>query len=336
MYHNPLEPRIPDHFGIKRLNLSQGTLESIEGVYLTDSWRIAADFAMGQSIENYVPAFMERFHKTSIPISHPMLQLPDNAARLEEFLQRHKFKSHKRWDDERYDYSDFGVLVPLVFELDVSGLPLHLDSEVELSLNISYFLFRMHCMAADPTKIYLKKKLITYEKARELTIGKGLLHQLLRRRETVEGILQMLAPKFLQPLRALEDILGEDYARAWFATSALDETPFPDGFIEATGMFYTDVAISFDRVVSISSMTLPHEIADYTKESQVTPQMLYHGPQAAKTLYHGTTIVSSLLAFPEIEELLQIPLELKEHWYELQLQRQVDEDLNFDPSGFFG
>lgn len=358
---NPLEPKIPDHLGVTRLNGS--TLEPVEGIYLTDNWRIAADFAMGQSIQNYVPAFMERFHKTSIPITHPMLHLPDSTARLEDLLQRHDFKSHKRWDDEKYDYSDFGVLVPLVFELDVSGLPLHLDPEVELGLNISYYLFRKHCISelksqimtpererlrAEAAKVvaagylptglhmFRKSERITYEEARKLTIGRGPLHQLLRRRDTVDSIIQMLTPQFLKPLLALENILGEEYARTWFATSVLDETPFPDAFVEAAGMFYTPVEIPFDRVVSISSMRLPHGLTSYAdaKEGEIDSQVLYQASPATKTLYHGTTIVTTLLAFPELEDLLEIPLDLKEHWYEMQLHRQADEDLNFDPSGF--
>jgi hypothetical protein len=375
MYRNPLDPKLPSHKDMKRLDYS--TLEPVEGVYLTDDWYVAANFAMGQSIANYASTFGDNT-RTSIPGTHPMLQL--SYPKLDQLLQKHGFKNHEKWDDDRYDYSEWGVLLPVVLELDVGGLPLYQDPEVELVLNFSYDRFRKRSKQvfrewsrkskirdlkkrwemiqtapytdddwrdfkdeADYSKEMLTYQLVPaserYAMARELSIKRVDLGRESQSREIGSTVLDTLGPQFKNPLKALESALGEAFAKDWYTKSEFDTTPLPDSFIESAGLFYTTSQIQVNRVTAISGVVLPGGIPEspaYQDGPYWTPypELLYSGDSSDKMLFHGTTLIAVMQAFPELLD--RVPQELKEHWYEIQLKQQIDEDLSFDFDKFFG
>ena len=273
----------------------------------------------------YAKNVLRRFGEATS--THPLIAVNDNdkIQILRDLDDQYKVRNLWRkvqvntdFRSDPWDYSKHGVLLPLVLEIDVEGLPIAPDPETAwlVSRVFEKFIKKARGKSKSYNETLFHKisdfnfDITEHAAYREL----GSINS-----DKAEQIVHDLNPALVTPLNALQAIMGETYARNWFSKPG----PLPAALLDFIGGFYTTKSISADRIMSVSTR-FPN---DHPRDKVYT---LYSSPDKhpqQHILYHGTGSDVLVKALPEIAESLDLPEGLKRAWYTVGIAGFINEDL---------
>ena len=338
---NPLEPRIPTsppyesyaRQELTPLGVTRAPWEPVAGIYVTTDKELAESYAGGRAVTDW---------KQSNIGNQPLL-LPTQPEKYLPAVMK-EFESTPNWDSWKPNKWLEAIInstkiqfitIPAILEINTEGLPIQTDPDVAFVLNESYNRFR---------------RLIDAEEMAEER-GADAAYQWFRNRRIspheladVEGLYELLClintdrtADILRPIYMLEKFYGKENAWKWLTKRGRGPylypakyNPLPDEFIQfAANMYVITSEINFRSLISVTSVTITDdgELLSYSQ-----PLYDHRSPYKIATeskMYHGTTLLAILEAFPEIINHLNLPAVefLKKLWHSFLIKKHIADEI---------